>query len=622
MHGMLEYGLISDDHLFASVMSSYFQEDKKYFPIFSLPRMFRNDWEIEVVKRGVSIKRSEIELLFCKDSDYELLAPLRSFLGMDLILLKEPKDVVSIIDIDLPKETININENDYLVGLLQAKVEHKILNISKEAEKFDFSKSNQSKSDTLVVIEKTNRITDVAALNYAIAKGYDILIIDAVPEELEESINNLFISLTSQNELKKVNFKNIYKQIDMNISKLVDRQEIENKYKRVQFVTSEVPLGILIESIPVAHIFHLQSELRFVDEYHYLQKKQYMEEQLVPSFLFVDIGAEDLISEIPEISNLLKEKKIWQFNLNGKNANRQNFSLYARYFPYDLALISGHGKSPDCREVVYSFKDLKGKIHTMKLLQYYQFGPVKGDKVHVETKEYFLEFDGIDWNNKEKLSQIGISHLMREWLNAHHQHKTKLVEYKNVNPKSIEGIALSDGVFIGFIHVFSVCNNPILILNTCASLIELGKTISFAGPRSLIGTMWSIYDRDARIFANRFFESISSYSIAESFHKARSVLQNQYSKLAYVHFGTLDSHLSLPTDVKDEKRAAENMAKRLMRSLSEAVDFAYRGWISLEDLKPLIKLDKLSEKFIANKLPQEIELRRSLDKIKTRLDLK
>jgi hypothetical protein len=132
--------------------------------------------------------------------------------------------------------------------------------------------------------------------------------------------------------------------------------------------------------------------------------------------------------------------------------------------------------------------------------------------------------------------------------------------------------------------------------------------------------MWSIYDQDARQFANTFFEFIPNYSIAEAFHKARSVLQNQYSKLAYTHFGTLDSYLPVPTDLKDEKMASQNMARRLLSSLSEAVDFAYRGWISFEELKPLMKLDKLSEKFITNKLPQEIELRKKLDKIKRSLE--
>jgi hypothetical protein len=464
MEQLLKFGLISDDYLFASIMSSYFQEDKKYFPIFSLPRMVRNDWEIEVFKRGVSIKRSQIDLLFCKYDDYGLLAPLRNFLGMDLIPLKKPIDMTSIIDINLPKETINVNEKDYLVGLLKSKTEGKILNFNNEINDPCTFKSNQSKSDTLVVIEKIGQITDVTALNYAIAKGYDTLILDPVPKELAESIDSLLISLTSQNSIGEATFKNIYNQIDLHIHKLLDWREIESKYKRIQFVVSEVPLGILIESIPVAHIFHLQSDLRFVDEYYYLRNKEIIEEKLAPSLLFVDVAAEDLISEIPEITNILKARKIWQFNLSGKNANRQNFSLYARYFPYDLMLISGHGKSPDCREVVYSFKDLKGKSHTMKLLEYFQFGPVKGDKVLVETKEYFLAFDGINWNDKEKLSQIGISYLVREWINAHQQHKTKLVEYNNINPKSIEGIALHDGVFIGFIHLFSLCNNPIIIL--------------------------------------------------------------------------------------------------------------------------------------------------------------
>ena len=145
MDSVIEFGLISDDPIFASIMSSYFNVDHKYFPIFSLPRMIRNDWEIEVVKRGIAVKRSMIKLLFCKESDYALLAPLRSFLGMELLALKEPFEVTSIIDVDLPKETINVNKKYYIEGLLEAKITHKMLNISNEVDQSDFSVKCQRK---------------------------------------------------------------------------------------------------------------------------------------------------------------------------------------------------------------------------------------------------------------------------------------------------------------------------------------------------------------------------------------------------------------------------------------------------------------------------------------------
>ncbi|MHC4394331.1 MAG: hypothetical protein ACYS1A_01625 [Planctomycetota bacterium] len=620
MYGMLEYGLITDDPLFASVMSSYFQGEG-YFPIFSLPRMARNDWEIEVWKRAVAIRRSGAKLVFCQMKDYGLLAPLRNESGMDFFALENPSEALSIAEIDIPKQALELNEKDYFLGLLSARNQHKIIKIINGSHNIDFTSINQRKSDTLVIIEKANLITDVCALNYAYAKGHQVHVVNPVSESLVDQLKELFISLSAHDARKKKLFKKIYNEIRIAISSVVDWEQIQRDYSKVQFVVRHIPLGILIESIPVAHIHHLQSELRFIDEFFYLELTSQLPKAFVPSMLFVDVGAKDLISEVPEISDRLKEKRCWQFNLCGKNANRENFGLYTRYFPYDLMLISGHGKSPDCREVIYSFEDLKGKRHEVKLLEYYQLGPVKGEKVLVETKEYFLEFDGIAWDDKERLAQIGISHLVRQWINAHHQGKTTLVKYKEVNPRSILGIGLHDGVYIGFTHIFSQANNPILLLNTCASLIELGDMLCAAGPRSLVGTMWSIYDKDARRFANSFFDAIQDVSICEAFHTARQRLENRYSKMAYVYFGTLDSYLPMPSASGDEKEAAQFMAGRLTNSLSEAIVFASKGWISPDQVDHLRNLEKLTERFLASDLPQEVDLRQKINKLRTRIDL-
>jgi|GEM_PF-3181830 len=620
MHGILEYGLISDDPLFASIMSSYFQVDG-YFPIFSLPRMVRHDWEIEVLKRSVAIRRSGAKLVFCEMKDYGLLAPLRTQSGMDFIPLEKPSDALSILEIDIPRQALEINEKDYLPGLLFARNQRKVLRIINGSSDINLSSVNQIKSDTLVVIEKANLITDVCALNYACAKEYQVLVVDQVPEALANHLKKLFISLSASDSQKKNSFENVYDEIGTAISSVVDWEQIQRDYSKVQFVVSHLPLGILIDSIPVAHIHHLQSELRFIDEFFYLELTSRLTEGFSPSLLFVDVAADDLISEIPEISDRLKGKKCWQFNLCGRNANRENFELYTRYFPYDLMLISGHGKSPDCREVIYSFEDLKGKKHEMKLLEYYQLGPVKDDKVRVETKEYFLEFDGIAWDDKERLAQIGISHLVRQWINAHHQNKTKLVSYKDINPQSIQGIGLHDGVYIGFTYIFSQSNNPIILINTCCSLIELGDMLCAAGPRALVGTMWSIFDEDARRFANGFFDAIEDSSVCDAFHSARQSLNNRYSKMAYVYFGTLDSHLLIRSASMDEKLAAPFMARRLSNSLFEAIEFASRGWISQDQLEHLVNLENLTQRFLSSEVPQEVNLRHRINTLRSAIDL-
>jgi len=86
MTELSKLGIITENCFFASFISSYLCGRKKYVPIFSLPRMNRPDWKIEIGKRVNAIRKSRIESLFCQGEDYGLLAPLR-----DKIKPKNPK---------------------------------------------------------------------------------------------------------------------------------------------------------------------------------------------------------------------------------------------------------------------------------------------------------------------------------------------------------------------------------------------------------------------------------------------------------------------------------------------------------------------------------------------------
>lgn len=283
-------------------------------------------------------------------------------------------------------------------------------------------------------------------------------------------------------------------------------------------------------------------------------------------------------------------------------------------------MVSGHGTSPNCREVIYRFKSRDNKSHTVKLLEYYQFGRVVDDKVEVLTKEYFLEFDGINWEDKKALAENGILHIAREYFDV--RDEVELVEYKEVNPRSIEGLLLHDGVFIGGISNFSLGNNPVVIFNTCASMVELGNLVSFAGARCLLGTMWSVYDKSARQFAKRLFQLLPTHSLADSFFQARQSIRDNYSKLAYVNFGTLNSYLPIQKHIEDQEEALKYMADRLTSSLSEATHHFVNGYLSKLDFKTLIYMQSVSEKFVNINLPTDIDLRKRLKYIANKLDSK
>ena len=337
--------------------------------------------------------------------------------------------------------------------------------------------------------------------------------------------------------------------------------------------------------------------------------------QFVPSVLFVDTESEDLTTEIPEICDELTQYKSWEFHLNGKFASRVNFSIYSEFFPYDLLFVTGHGTSPRCVEIVYGFPARDGQNHTMRFLEYFQIGRPRGDKYEVEDKLYPLQADGIDidWEDEKALEEIGIGHMLYDFYIQKQAHQLEVIESNTIAPRSIEGLSLYDGVFIGWINMFTNQNNPIAILNTCGSLLEMRAIFGSAGTRALIGTMWSVYDDDAYDFATAFFREIPNNSVANAFHKARSKVDRAFSRLSYVHFGTLNSYLPMKSEIDNETEAGKQMANRLVEAFAEAAALYFAGKMtSTIDLADIMKLGYVSETFVDRKFPRDNALRQQL----------
>ncbi len=114
MNTILKAGLISDDPVFAAVLSSCFTEERTYFPVFSLPRMTRPDWEVEVNKRATSINRVDLDILFCKPEDYATLAPLRDRINTDLVAIESHQDITKYFSHRFPNSSLKVSRENYL----------------------------------------------------------------------------------------------------------------------------------------------------------------------------------------------------------------------------------------------------------------------------------------------------------------------------------------------------------------------------------------------------------------------------------------------------------------------------------------------------------------------------
>lgn len=609
-----DYAIITDDTFFAAALSSYLYNENVYVPVISMPRMNRNDWESEVLKRVDCVNRFNFKAIFCREKDYKVLAPFRKYCKVLLIAFNNAKQITRYINIeDLHgKEDCLIKKQDYCSGLIEAYIGKKII----KKEKTSYKRRNTGyykifNSETLLVLEKNDSVSDVAALNYAFANKYDILIIEKINEEVINDIERAMVKLADINCIENEIIKGrIFNFLRKRIHNLFEYAIIEGNYEKAQFITNKIYGGFLLEKIQVAHLIHLQSELNILNEYYYANKKESYE---FPSFLFVDTQEQDLTSEIPQIIELLDHYKCWKFFLYGKHANMQNFKIFSTFFPYDILLITGHGSSPEGRIVDYSFKDLKGKSHTGRFIEYFQFGRRVGEMIELMTKQYPLEFDGITWKDKKALEDAGIQNIFWVFsLNIERKY-IKSIPYQS---NKIEGIKLSDGIFTGAISSYDKDNNPVIILNSCSSLLEVGDLINFALPRILIGTLWPVSDEGAKNFAVKLFNNFTTIPISTAFFEARSIIKDNYTRLSYIMLGTLNQFLHISREVQNIEKAKEEMAKRFLSSVDRAFYLLQSGRIDHRDFNTLLKFEEVYAKFIKANYPLEMELRNNSTRLK------
>ena len=293
MNDFTDTGVITDDPRFAAELCSYFGREEQYFPILSLPRMERDDWEFEVNRRIYAIGRSGVKTIVCRSEDYGLLAPLRSKMTARILPIGVPEDIRKFLQGRFPSDYLEVFRNDYREGLIRALREKKVLKLVEE--KREISQAVNRSSKRVIIVERTNEVTDVAAIAYSSKKGFDISFFSAPKTylerwEVEERFRSIFLNLSNDTSIQEG-----LHVLKKEIARIVDLSEIEGLYNEVQFVVEGIPYGLLIEKATVAHLFHLESDLKFIDEVFYLAKQRAGNGKTPPSFLFLDTDEQDLI---------------------------------------------------------------------------------------------------------------------------------------------------------------------------------------------------------------------------------------------------------------------------------------------------------------------------------------
>jgi hypothetical protein len=563
------FAVITDDFETAIQVSVLSWKESKLSALINAPRMFRPDWIVEVQKRQALLQRCQIKKVYIDDSLHSEVKVFFSKNGIET-------DTVSNLMKNLSPEGEDQSVDGHSKNLVLDSFEFESQTLKGTGGIIWKLPNKGSRPNRLIIVEESNTVLDIAVVHYAKNFEMDILFIPKIGNEVEILFEGIVRSLNSPD----INFIETQIHLKECVSKIVDINTLQTTYDGIQIVTREIPFGLLIDRIPTAHLFHVDGEIKMLaDMYEYRIGRL---NHHVPSFLFVDLENNDLQSEIPEIVAGISDRPQWRFHLNGRRATVGVFKMFCKFFPIDFLVVSGHGGSPDVRIAELRFKDENGIDRILKVRQYYQFLGAMDDKIEVESRYEFLSIDGVDWENKEEIRRQGLS-----IKNFVENFDYDLVSEEADKSTSLEGLVLSNGVFLGNIHFFANTETPVLFLNTCGSLSRAGKLLCFAGARAIIGTAWSIYDSDAVEFSKTFFQRLKTKNISQAFFEARNEIKNDYSKYSYWFVGTLFSKFNLGPSKLNVEKEKRLMAIRMTSALELARIFLKNGWMNKSDLRDL-----------------------------------
>ena len=567
--------LMSDDVGLAIKVSTLSWKIATYIPLLNLPRLFRPDWRAEIQKRMVTLQRAGITKVFTKKDEAERIGGIFQKAGFDVVsaehllqTLHEQEGQPSVGNFVLNSLEDFALLCGYTKRLSNGGVEYLCIQNAGEDKQYSGGK--------LMVLETSSRVLDVSVVNYARYFGYDLKIIPELVPQFEKDFERI-LTLFHEGPEAFVSHK---ESLIALVSSVLGIADIQGEYEGVQLIVKDFPIGILFESIPAAHLFHVDAEMKLFEDIVELRMKP--RDSFLPSYLFVDLQEDELQSEIPEVVSEISNQSQWRFHLNGRRATVAALRLFCQFFPIDFLMVSGHGGRPMVRVAEFEYKDENGNPHIIKVREFYQFLRVVEGKIEVESKYEFLSIDGVDWENKKEIGRRCLS--IRGFLE---KEENKLISSENVSIDSLEGLVLANGVFMGNIHFFANSGNPVLFLNTCGSLSRAGKLLSFAGARAIVGTAWSILDTDAVIFSKGFFNALKEPNLANAFFAARMAVINEYSKLSYWFVGTLNTVFRLGLDNFDIEEQKRIMALRMVSALEMANFLQEKGWMSKGDAQDL-----------------------------------
>ncbi|MGD0458404.1 MAG: hypothetical protein ABSC21_11760 [Terriglobia bacterium] len=545
----------------AAVVSSYFQTDGVYFPVFEFPpidtpyspscQLGKDGYFAHILGTRAAIAinnalaRIHPEVILFLGLTEAQQSYLRAILpSQKLIEINSVDDFLKrLTSAELQADRIASKSSQIIEGLLLAKFTHKRLVIDESAP--PLQETYLRRGEGMVLIENAGSLDDVAAVNYAFAIDADVVL---VPPVDREEIRLLPRQLHDWgNDHSHAAFHEVRRMISARIKCINFLQ-----YRFATFFTVGLPYGLSIKNIiPCSHV------MKDVN-CGVLIANTIIEEHNPMNFgsALVFSPQQFATEETDDVCTLLDDNNYIIKQLLGKNATVKQIENYGSHFPFDVMHICAHGGETDGYYVIQTFDDRQGNQHKLEFYEIVGFSPSGGDMVHVTRKALFAKLDDYAWRSQrlESYPKYVFEDMMKALKDEGDRPSGVIRSKVNAPIATSCHIQCYDSIHQGSFDSLAGFGCPIVFNNTCSSSHEMAAMIIGAGARAYVGTLWSVGNATATQAAKVFYkEALRQGKALAAYSEMNKSIRDKHDQNVYIFWGLHFVSFRTPPKKSDER---------------------------------------------------------------------
>lgn len=528
--------LISDDARLAALVSCAAARRGTYFTVLDAPRLGRPDHRTEVIRRNNVLARVKARRVLLGALSDEATERLRCALPKGFTtVVPGAAEAEAWLPVDIASRPPITWGRDHIgVGLLTAMRGRTWIKFDDAAPTAAYIAPT---GDHLVVCEAGNDLSEVMAANYAFSLGAGLLVIDPIPDETCDYLQERLYGILDQRQQSPTQvFREVLDELREHIGPVVLPPG-----GAVTWISRKLPLGLAYPDRPSTHLF------TYPDLGLAIANGLAAEQPGTPGVnvaIVVDPGTTEA-AEIRTTAEALAERRLLVRGLMGTNADVTTVSQDVDHFPYDLMIFSTHCGDASGYRWTYDFDDAEGIARHLVVDIALGIGrPSDNDDDRLAVTEliYFRSLDGVDLNNPLKNEKLYIGSAIKDFTDLR-KGLEPTSKFKLDRVVGSAAMVMSDNNYIALPQSVAAQGTPIIFNNACVSWRELSHRFMFGGARAYIGTVVPVLDAEAAEVATRVFRKHYGKPLAHAVWAAQNEVYGDAARRPYVVSGVYPQKL-------------------------------------------------------------------------------